>query len=189
MYEFRPAATDHIAGRRGRRREERPPPRPFGGDQHRSQTAEGIEQRPAKRAGIADQVCQRRHRLVMTAALWLMNGGVKPILEYQSAIRRLGPHGWIDFILQNIYYAFEMLVALLMCALGQEAGEILTAKKKIPWGGILLGILWGLPHLLSKNLLVGLVSIIIGILLGLPYLLLNKNAKLTWLFMFLMFVL
>lgn len=127
--------------------------------------------------------------VVMTAVLWLMNGGVKPLLEYQSAIRRLGSYGWTDFILQNIYYVLEMLVALLMCALGQRAGEILTGKRSFPWGAVILGILWGSVHFFSKNYVVGLVSIGLGFLLGLPYLFLNRNAKLAWLFMCMMFIL
>lgn len=143
------------------------------------------QSRPAKRGVILSIICV----VVMTVFLYAVSGGVKPVLEYQSAIRRLGSLGWIDFILQNIYYVFEMFMALMMCALGQEAGEALTTRKKVPWGGLVLGIAWGLPHILSKNFVVGLMSVAIGIILGLPYVLLNKNAKLSWIFMFLMFVL
>lgn len=127
--------------------------------------------------------------ILMTVFMYLTSGGFKPLLEYQSVIRRLGSLGWIAFILQNIYYGLEMFLALLMCAFGQMLGEVLTAKTRLPWGSIVLGILWGLPHILSKNLMLGLMAIAIGIVLGLPYLLLNRNAKLSWIFMFLMFVL
>ncbi|MDV0447696.1 hypothetical protein MsAg5_16070 [Methanosarcinaceae archaeon Ag5] len=128
--------------------------------------------------------------VLVTVFMFVLWGGFKPWLEYQSAITRLGAYGWVDFILQNIYYIFEMLVCLILVAFGQKAGEAATSLNKIPWGGLLLGIIWGLPHALTKgDLTVGLSSFAIGIILGLPYILLNRNAGQTWAFMAFMFIL
>ena len=127
---------------------------------------------------------------VVTAMMFMIWEGFKPWLEYQKKIALLGEFGWISFILQNIYYVFEMLLALIMVAFGQHALDTITLKRNIPWGGFILGVMWGLPHIFTKNMLSGwLFFLVLGVILGLPYILTNRNAKLAWLFMTVMFIL
>ena len=61
---------------------------------------------------------------------------------------------------------------------------------KIPYGGIVCGLTWGLGHILSKGgLLIGLHGLLWGILLGTAYLVVNKDIRKAWAVLFLMFVL
>ena len=127
--------------------------------------------------------------VAITAILWLLVGGFKPYMEYLGARERVGDSAWILFITQNIYYVFEMMICLVIIIFAQMAMEALSCAKKVPWGGIVLGLSWGLAHIFSKDLPTGIFALIIGVLLGLPYITLNRNAKLAWLFMFLIFAL
>ncbi len=128
--------------------------------------------------------------IIITVVQYILWGGFKPWLEFLGFTKRFNNLGIIGFIAQCIYYIFEMLVALIMVVFGQKAGEVLTKSNKIPWGAIIFGFIWGLPHWLTQgDLVVGIVSIVLGFIIGLPYLLLNRNTKLTWFFMFIMFLL
>ena len=83
--------------------------------------------------------------------LWDLN--FKPFAEFASKVKHFGSNAWITFIFQNIYYIFESLLMYLLIAFGQEFGEKFWNSSKIPWGGILLGLSWGLMHIFTQNML------------------------------------
>lgn len=110
-------------------------------------------------------------------------GGFKIVIEFQ----RLGA---VLFWFQYLYYAFETLLFMLIIVFGQKACELWLGHAKIPYGGILCGLTWGLGHILSKgSLLVGLHGLLWGILLGVAYLVVNREIRKAWVLLFLMFVL
>ncbi|HQE69946.1 MAG TPA: hypothetical protein PK071_02345, partial [Atopobiaceae bacterium] len=48
----------------------------------------------------------------------------------------------------------------------------------IPYGGILLALVWGLPHILSKeDIATGLLAAFAGFLFGAVYLFVNKDYR------------
>lgn len=99
-------------------------------------------------------------------------------------------NGWLKFIFQYIYYLFETVLILLIIVFAQRAGELWLKKSKIPWGGIFVGLTWGLTHALTKGqLYVGVLSAIGGLMYGIAYLLCKKNLYITYPLVFLMFVL
>ncbi len=109
--------------------------------------------------------------------------GFKPAKEFIY-------NGWLKFIFQYIYYVFETALVILIVIFGQEAGEKWFKSVKIPYGGILAGLTWGLVHMLTKgDILVGLWGGALSILFGIVYLLAKKNIRIAFPFILLMFIL
>ena len=99
-------------------------------------------------------------------------------------------NGWLKFIFQYIYYIFETGLFLLIIVFSQKAGEFWSKKKNIPWGGITVALTWGFAHILTKGSLIsGLVTALGGLLYGIVYLLTNKNSKISFPILFIMFTL
>lgn len=114
-----------------------------------------------------------------TTIVW---GGWKPWIEF---IR----NGVLKFLVQYLYYAFEGLLIMLMIAHGQRAFESWIMKSnKIPFGGIMLAVTWGLIHILTQGIDTGIYTVIQSLLFGVMYLLLNKDFKLSCLVVIIMFM-
>ncbi len=110
-------------------------------------------------------------------------GGFKTVLE----LERLGT---AKFVFQYLYYGFETLLFLMIIVFGQKACELWLGHEKIPYGGIICGLTWGLGHILSKGgLLIGLQGLLWGVMFGAAYLLVNRDIRKAWPVLFLMFVL
>jgi len=127
--------------------------------------------------------------ICITAVMWVLNGGPKPLKELQYFLAFGKTAGWIGFMLQIIYYILEMLLALMIVYYSQATGELLTGKKNIPWGSMVLSLTWGLPHIFTKNVSVGMFSLIFGVALGGLYLLSGRNGKVALLYMCIAFIL
>jgi len=69
--------------------------------------------------------------------------------EYRGFRSMYGEHALIVTIFQNIYYAFEMLLVLIMVVFFQRAGELWFKSSKVPWSSIGLMMTWGAIHFLS----------------------------------------
>lgn len=108
--------------------------------------------------------------------------GFKIIKEFQY-------NGTAKFIFQYVYYMFETVLFTLIIVFGQKAFEQWTHKRKIPWGGILCALTWGLVHVLSQgSISAGLLSALYGLMFGLIYLLVNKDIKKAYVLLLIMFV-
>lgn len=109
-------------------------------------------------------------------------GGFKPFLEF----RRLGI---LKFIFQYIYYLFESFLFSLIIIFGQIACEKWFHNKNLPYGGIVLGLTWGLAHIFTKGSVeVGLLTTLGAFLFGSVYLLLGKDYRKALPMMYLMFI-
>ena len=87
-------------------------------------------------------------------------------------------------------YLFEAVLFTLILVFAQIAFETWFKNKKIPYGGIILGLTWGLAHTFTKgSILIGLEGVVVGLLFGSLYLLLNRNLKGTYCLLFFLFVL
>ncbi|MGT2949450.1 hypothetical protein [Streptococcus devriesei] len=99
--------------------------------------------------------------------------GFKIFIEFQHL-------GWLKFVFQYLYYAAESFLISLVLVFGQKAFETWFKNDKIPYGGILLGLTWGLMHIFSKgSVLTGILTCLAGFLFGSVYLLVNKDYKKT----------
>jgi len=141
----------------------------------------------------------------LTFAVWLVQAKLRPtnwlvclaillILIVVSTIRFHGipfiesfwSLGLLKFVFQNIYYAFEALLVLLIIVFGQRAGECAGAKQQIPWGGILAGLTWGLVHILTKgDVGLGLFACLYALMFGIIYLAARKNSCVSLVFILL----
>lgn len=94
--------------------------------------------------------------------------------------------GLIYFSIQYVYYFIEVALICHIIAYGQKAFEVLFKKKQeIPFGGFVLGFTWGTLHFISRGSLDiwnGISCIIFSILSGTMYLKLNRNRKLSYIF-------
>jgi hypothetical protein len=117
------------------------------------------------------------------AVSYLDWNGFKVVKEFQF-------YGWIKFIFQYIYYIVETGLVILIIIFGQKAGEILFYKKNIPYGGIVTAITWGLVHTITKgDIMAGITCMISGLLFGVVYLLVNRNIRLAFPILLIMFIL
>lgn len=117
--------------------------------------------------------------LVVSRRDW---NGFKPVLEFQRL-------GMLKFIFQYIYYMFESFLFSLIIIFGQLACEKWFKRTNFPFGGIILGLTWGLGHILSKgSVAVGLLSVFSAFLFGSVYLVVGKDYRKALPLMFLMFV-
>ncbi len=109
-------------------------------------------------------------------------GKLKIIHEFQ----RLGV---LKFVFQHLYYLAEVLLFALIIVFGQHALEKLFGKKNIPYGGIVVGLTWGLAHWFTKSSLwIGLGGIVIGFLFGAIYLFWGRNFKKTYIVLAVAFI-
>ncbi len=93
------------------------------------------------------------------------------------------PFGLVNTVLQYVYYVFEGLVMIWIADAFQTAGEIRLRKSRIPWGGIVLGFLWGISHIFGKGWFTALTwALPFGIAVGVVYLLDKKNVLAPLLF-------
>lgn len=96
----------------------------------------------------------------------------------------------LAFTFQHIYYLVETILFTLIIVFGQIAMEKWFKRKNIPFGGILVGLTWGLAHWFTKgSLIIGLEGVVMGFLFGTAYLFLNRNFKKTYLVLALAFIL
>lgn len=118
--------------------------------------------------------------VVYTSLAW---GGFKPVMEFINL-------GAARFVAQYVYYAFEGLLILLIIAHGQQAFDRWFAKASfVPLGGILLAITWGLIHIFTQGLETGIYAALQALMYASVYLLLNKNRKLSYVAIAIMFML
>jgi hypothetical protein len=94
--------------------------------------------------------------------------------EYGAMMRMAGgspPLGLFMLCMQLLYYAAEGVLMVYIVAKGREA----VAAWRPPWpawlaglgGGLLLGLTWGLPHILSQgSIYVGLAGVLQSLLYG-----------------------
>lgn len=118
------------------------------------------------------------------AVVWsILNGGPGIVRFYKNSSIAM-------FIWQYIYYVFEMLLAGLIICLSQRSFDSRTGKpSQIPWGGLMLGLSWGLLHYFTKSsAVVAAIAFILAILFGMVFNWLGKDLKKTLPLMYLMFV-
>ncbi len=124
--------------------------------------------------------------VLMLVYSWYDWNGSKVIKEFRY-------NGWLKFIFQYIYYAFEVGLVLLIISFGQKAFENWFhhgTAVLIPYGGIVAGLTWGLAHTFTKgSLLTGLALLAVSVFYGLTWLLTNRDYSKAYPILFLMFVL
>ena len=81
-----------------------------------------------------------------------------------------------------------MLVTLILI-FGQLAFEKWFKRKNIPYGGIVVALTWGIAHIFTKNLYVGIITMISGLAFGSVYLLTNRDIKISYVILWFIFVL
>lgn len=109
-------------------------------------------------------------------------GGLKIIHEFHRL-------GGLKFTFQHLYYLAEVVLFTLIIVFGQNALETLFKKKNIPYGGIIVGLTWGLAHCFTKgSIWIGLEGIVLGFLFGAVYVFLGKDFKKTYIVLTLAFI-
>lgn len=121
--------------------------------------------------------------VLITFGNWLDLGTLKVYNEFVKL-------GLVKFTFQHIYYFAETMLFTLIIVFGQTAMEKWFHRENFPFGGIVVGITWGLVHWLTKaSLLIGLEGIVVGFLFGSIYLILGKDVKKTYFALAIAFIL
>ena len=109
--------------------------------------------------------------------------GFKVVHEWNS-------NGPALFVFQYIYYLAEGFLISLVIVYGQKAFEKWFQNETIPYGGIVLGLVWGLAHIISRgSVVVGILAMISGFLFGAAYLFVNKDYRKALPLIILLFIL
>ncbi len=110
-------------------------------------------------------------------------GGFKPWLEFSRL-------GLPVFIFQYIYYMAEGFLISLVIVYAQKACETWFKNEKLPYGGIILGLTWGVAHILSKgSVLVSILAVLGAFLFGAAYVFVNKDYRKALPIIILLFIL
>lgn len=118
--------------------------------------------------------------LIISYASW---DGSKVFIEFRNL-------GITQFIFQYIYYAVETFMFFLIIVFSQKAFEAWFGHTNFPYGGVIVALTWGLGHILSKgSVSTGIITAIEGFVYGIIYLLTNRNAKSSYLLLFICFIL
>ena len=128
-----------------------------------------LEARPVPRKGAGLAIGLAALCILLNALDW---GTLKVIGEFQKK----GP---LLFAGQYLYYAFEVVLVLLIAAFGQQFWEALRkGRSQFPFGGVVLCCTWGAIHTLSRgSLSTGLGVMAFGLMYGAIYVLLGRDAR------------
>ncbi|WP_235991596.1 hypothetical protein [Facklamia lactis] len=108
--------------------------------------------------------------------------GFKVLKEWES-------NGPLLFVFQYMYYIAEGFLITLVIIYGQKAFESWFKNKAFPYGGLMLGLIWGLSHAFTKGELhIGILSAFAGFLFSSVYLLVNRDFMKTFLITTLIFI-
>lgn len=139
-----------------------------------------LPQRETKIKNLAPAVIIIFASVVYTTIVWK---GFKPAIEFSNL-------GAGRFFTQYVYYAFESLLTALIVAHGQTALENRFGRTKwIPYGGILLAATWGLVHISTQGAATGIFSIVQALLFGSIYMVFERDFKISYIAITLMFML
>ena len=109
--------------------------------------------------------------------------GCKVFIEFRNL-------GIAQFIFQYIYYAFETFLFFLIIVFAQKTFEAWFGHAYFPYGGVIVALTWGLGHILSKgSVSTGIIAAIDGFVYGIIYLLTNRDAKTSYILLFICFIL
>ena len=90
--------------------------------------------------------------------------------------------GIIGYLLQEIYYIFEFTLAACIVDCAQKAFEKFGWSRRIPWGGLFLGLTWGLGHIITKNdVATGVWCLLLSLVIGSVYTYLKRTPTTAWL--------
>ena len=128
-------------------------------------------------------ICLAAGVILCLVSTWIDWNGSKVLAEFKS-------RGPLLFPFQYLYYLFEVSLVLLIIIFGQMAFEKWFNNNRIPFGGILVALTWGLGHWLSKgSLFAGIYTAIGGFVFGAAYLLTHRNVKFSYILLCIMFIL
>lgn len=120
--------------------------------------------------------------IFMLVASYIDWNGFKVIKEFHA-------NGLLKFIFQYTYYLFETALVMLIIVFGQIAFEKWFRNNKVPYGGLVAALTWGLAHGFTKgSLIAGVICAISGFIFGVTYLLVNRDVRKTYILLFIMFV-
>ncbi|MFG6444823.1 hypothetical protein ACFXQA_06070 [Microbacterium sp. P07] len=117
--------------------------------------------------------------LTVAGQLMLRGGVLAPVAEHGALTERFGDAGTVAWIAQVVYYVAELGVMALIVAFGQRAGEIRFGRTRVPWGGMTLGVTWGLVHFLTQDAATGVYGIVLSLIMGTIYVLAGRRLRLT----------
>ena len=120
--------------------------------------------------------------VIFAVVLSIISGGPGFVRTFKAASSTF-------FTLQYVYYLLEMLLSGLIISLSQQAITVFSGKQNMfPWGGLILGLTWGLGHYITKgDVFIALIAFVLAIFFGLIYNLTGRDLKKAWPLMYLVF--
>lgn len=113
-------------------------------------------------------------------------GGFKPWMEFTGeANRQIGP-----YLSRIVYYLAESLLILITISFAQEFFDRrFHLPAWLPTGGIFLAVTWGSIHFFLQGISGGLYTLAFSLIAGLIYLAAKKDARWSYFYIALAFIL
>lgn len=116
-------------------------------------------------------------QVYLSLALYV-TAGERPLF-IRELLSTMAP--WYFKVGQWVYYLFELLIMLEIIICAQRAGELLTGKNLIPWGAVVLFLIWGLPHFNGHSWVDGLQTATKSFVFAAPFYVSKKDPKISYL--------
>lgn len=126
--------------------------------------------------------------IIVFLNIYIKDQGIPQIVREWTIFQSLGFWFIPTYIMQLIYYILEAGLITCMVIFAQKWGETNFHNKFIPYGGIFVAFTWGLIHILTQNLWVGIYGFGISLLLGFAYTLSKKSWPVLYLLALLLFI-
>ena len=82
-----------------------------------------------------------------------------------------------------------LLAGLIICFSQKAVDAVFCQPKQFPWGGVVLGLTWGLLHYFTKgSAAVTIIAFVLAIFFGIMFNWLGKDLRKTLPLMYMMFV-
>ncbi len=122
---------------------------------------------------------------------FISDGGFKPhiIAENVGFAKMYGKQWDLPLsVFQNLYYLAEILIVSTAVFIFQYALELITGRNLIPWGGLSIGLFWGLGHIFTGHITAAIPLLIISMVMGCMAILSKKNFLTLYLGLLITFI-
>lgn len=118
---------------------------------------------------------------------WLLGWNLKIVDDFGQKIENIKV---VSVVSRYALYVLKILWATIIISLGQEGMEkIFKSKYRIPWGGIILMLTFGIVELIISDGKFKIMYFLFNLIFGIIYLLANKRFTISYFVSYILYIL
>jgi hypothetical protein len=118
--------------------------------------------------------------IVAVAVRAVAFGELKIAGELATAVARGGLDALAAGLGLAVYYFSEAFLIVLLVLFGQRAGQNRFGRPDLPWGGLVLGLTWGVMHFFLQGTSAGFYAMFAAVLYGVVVLFGPRSIWAVW---------